>query len=404
MRVFRREWALQRRGLQVRLFGFSCLLFLAYPVEGLGASAKWWLYLDLLVFCAGYCLVIVRNTPQMHKNRAPLALVVTLLSGALLIPALHYEWLSGLSFFVTIMLLINFPLQWWPVIVFGLTASLTVFAGVVLHTERNSLITLAVLVVIVGAVQVAVYKQIDTSIQLQEARAELTHLAVAEERLRIARDLHDILGQRLSAVTLKSEIAAQLVRRDPDRAIEEILTVSATARDALTEVRAAVSGYRMVSLRGEAESAEALLNACGVTATLAGPLSLPQLANETAGWVVREATTNVVRHAGATHCEIRVVDEGDTYVVEVSDDGVGGSVETPFSYGTGLTGLTERIEIVGGELDAGPRDGRFVVTARIPAASHFAGPLAGVRRVVSPEMALQVEALQAEVDRATYRR
>jgi two-component system sensor histidine kinase DesK len=371
MRVFRREWTLRRRGVQVRLFGLSCMLFLAYPVGGIGTPSVW-LYLDLLAFALGYCRVILRNTPQMHRNRSPITIVVTLVLGVLLVPALHFDWLSGLGFFAAVMLLINFPLSWWPAILTGLTGALVVFAGLVLNAERNSVITLAVLMVIVGAVQVAIYKQIDTSMQLQEARAELTHLAVAEERLRIARDLHDILGQRLSAVTLKAEIAAQMVGPDPRRAVTEILELSAAAREALAEVRAAVSGYRTVSLRNEAESAEALLNACGVTATVEGPLALPPLVNETAGWVVREATTNVVRHAGARECSITITDEGDTFMVEVSDDGVGRARSEPFTYGTGLTGLTERIEIVGGELDVGARDGRFVVTARIPAAPRFA--------------------------------
>lgn len=357
--------------MQVRFFGLSCLLFLAYPVGAIGSSSIW-LALNLIAFAAGYCRVIIRNTPQMHRNRAPVTVLLTLVLGGLLIPALHYDWLSGLGVFAAIMLLINFPLQWWRALLVGLIGSLTLIAQFMLHAERNSVVVLLVLLVIVGTVQVAVYKQIETSMQLQEARAELTYLAVAEERLRIARDLHDILGQRLSAVTLKAEIAAQMVGRDPGRAITEILEVSATARGALAEVRAAVSGYRTVSLRVETESSEALLTACGVTVTVTGPLSLPQLANETAGWVVREATTNVIRHASAQQCSITVTDEGDTFVVQVADDGVGGTLSEPFSYGTGLTGLTERMEIVGGDLDVGPRDGRFVVTARIPADPQFA--------------------------------
>ncbi|MEU1885452.1 sensor histidine kinase [Micromonospora sp. WMMD987] len=357
--------------MQVRFFSLSCLLFLAYPVGAISRTSIWLLPV-LLAFAAGYCRVIIRNTPQMHGNRAPLTVLLTLALGALMVPTLHYDWFSGLGVFAAIMLLINFPLRWWPVILTGLIGSFTLIAQFMLHAERGSIVVLLVLLVIVGATQVAVYKQIETSMQLQEARTELTHLAIAEERLRIARDLHDILGQRLSAVTLKAEIAAQMVVRDPHRAVNEILEVSATARDALAEVRAAVSGYRTVWLRAEAESSEALLTACGVTVTVAGPLSLPRLTNETAGWVVREATTNVIRHASAQRCWITVVDEGDTFVVQVADDGAGGALDQPFSYGTGLTGLAERIDIVGGELEVGPRDGRFVVTARIPANPQFA--------------------------------
>ncbi|MEU7615821.1 3-oxoacyl-[acyl-carrier-protein] synthase III C-terminal domain-containing protein [Micromonospora rifamycinica] len=148
--------------MQVRFFSLSCLLFLAYPVGAISRTSIWLLPV-LLAFATGYCRVIIRNTPQMHGNRAPLTVLVTLALGALMIPTLHYDWFSGLGVFAAIMLLINFPLRWWPAILTALIGSCTLIAQFMLHAERNSIVVLLALLVIVGATQVAVYKQIETS-------------------------------------------------------------------------------------------------------------------------------------------------------------------------------------------------------------------------------------------------
>ncbi|MEU4251356.1 sensor histidine kinase [Amycolatopsis sp. NPDC026612] len=182
---------------------------------------------------------------------------------------------------------------------------------------------------------------------LVEARAEVARLASEAERARIARDLHDLLGHSLTAITVKSTLARRLVTAEAARAGEEMAAVETLARQALTDVRAAVSGYREVTLAGELARGRELLRACGVAADL--PTAIDVVGpgqQELFGWVVREGLTNVARHARATRCAVTL----SASTVEVVDDGVGGAA----TGGSGLDGLRERVTAAGGRLSAGP--------------------------------------------------
>jgi two-component system sensor histidine kinase DesK len=182
---------------------------------------------------------------------------------------------------------------------------------------------------------------------LVEARAEVARLASEAERTRIARDLHDLLGHSLTAITVKSTLARRLLDTETGRAGEEMAAVETLARQTLTDVRAAVSGYRDVTLAGELARGRELLRACGVAAEL--PTAVDVVGpdhRELFGWVVREGLTNVARHARATRCTVTL----SASSVEVLDDGAGRA--TP--EGTGLTGLRERVAAAGGRVEAGP--------------------------------------------------
>ncbi|HET6711407.1 sensor histidine kinase [Amycolatopsis sp.] len=182
---------------------------------------------------------------------------------------------------------------------------------------------------------------------LVEARAEVARLASEAERMRIARDLHDLLGHSLTAITVKSTLARRLVTAEAARASEEMAAVETLARQALTDVRAAVSGYRDVTLAGELARGRELLRACGVAADLPTAVDVVGPAHqELFGWVVREGLTNVARHARATRCAVTLSESA----VEVVDDGVGGTA----TGGSGLDGLRERVAAAGGSLSAGP--------------------------------------------------
>ncbi|WP_206786269.1 sensor histidine kinase [Amycolatopsis sp. MtRt-6] len=182
---------------------------------------------------------------------------------------------------------------------------------------------------------------------LVEARAEVARLASEAERMRIARDLHDLLGHSLTAITVKSTLARRLVTTEAARASEEMAAVETLARQALTDVRAAVSGYRDVTLAGELARGRELLRACGVAADLPTAVDVVGPAHqELFGWVVREGLTNVARHARATRCAVTLSESA----VEVVDDGVGGTA----TGGSGLDGLRERVAAAGGSLSAGP--------------------------------------------------
>lgn len=206
------------------------------------------------------------------------------------------------------------------------------------------------------------------AISAREAQAQL---AVSEERLRFARDMHDLLGHSLSGIAVQSELAARLVERDPQRAASEMLTVQNTAREALREVRSAVSNYREVDFASEMRSVCAVLTAAGVSCTVTGgDADLPRELRGTVGWLVREAGTNVLRHSRARHCEITLRREERAVTIEVYNDGLTGAnarFQAPDRAGNGLAGLEERTAAVGGTLSAS-RSGTdgFLVRAVLP--------------------------------------
>ena len=182
---------------------------------------------------------------------------------------------------------------------------------------------------------------------LAEAQAELARLAAENERSRIARDLHDLLGHSLTAITVKAGLARRLGEADPARALQEVAEIEALARRSLADVRAAVSNYRDVTLVGELATGRELLRAAGITADLPRGVDVIEPTHqELFGWVVREGLTNIVRHAHASSCTVRV----SRSAVEIVDDGVG-SASRP---GNGLSGLRERVTAAGGVVDAGP--------------------------------------------------
>ena len=212
---------------------------------------------------------------------------------------------------------------------------------------------------------------------LQAARRELADLAVAEERNRIARDLHDTLGHSLSVIALKSELARRVLPDDPARAADEMADVERVSREALASVRETVSGYRQPSLAIELAGARAALAAAGIAAEVEpAPEGLPGDVDAMLGWAVREGVTNVLRHSEARSARIRILGEPSSRAVEVTDDGRGTSEpdgsEALDRAGVGLAGLRERAARLGGTVEAGPLPDRgfrllVAVPVRVPA-------------------------------------
>jgi two-component system sensor histidine kinase DesK len=172
-------------------------------------------------------------------------------------------------------------------------------------------------------------------------------LAKVAERERIARDLHDVLGHALSVVILKSELAGRLIDRDPARARDEIADVERTAREALDQVRQTIRGYRSENLQAEFEQAKSTLETAGVAVEVdSSPPPITPEQETVLALALREAVTNVVRHAHAATCRLRLSAENGACRLEIQDDGRGGTNGEGF----GLRGMRERIEALGGSV------------------------------------------------------
>lgn len=224
-----------------------------------------------------------------------------------------------------------------------------------------------------GTVTAIVIRLFSVIALLREAREELAHAAVAEERLRFSRDLHDLLGHTLSLMVVKAQAVRRLAERDPALAAEQAGDIERVGRQALTEVRQAVSGYRGRGLAAELDHARTALADAGVRAVVrrsGGPL--PPDPDALLGWVVREGVTNVIRHSGAGRCVITVRNDGSEASVEISDDGRTGSgsgneADVPGTTpGNGLSGLGERVGSAGGTLRTAPSSSGFVLAATVP--------------------------------------
>ncbi|AEW95708.1 MULTISPECIES: sensor histidine kinase [Streptomycetaceae] len=204
--------------------------------------------------------------------------------------------------------------------------------------------------------------------ELAAAREAQARLAVAEERLRFGRDLHDVLGRNLAVIALKGELAVQLARRGRPEAVEQMVEVQRIAQESQAEVREVVRGYRTAGLRSELTGALSVLRAAGVAARIEGDdgTALPPVVQSALAWVVREGTTNVLRHGDARTCVIglRAGPPGPA-VLTMENDGV--DAARPPGSGSGLAGLRERLAALDGTLAARPcaPDG-FRLTATVP--------------------------------------
>lgn len=200
--------------------------------------------------------------------------------------------------------------------------------------------------------------------ELYDARAELAEVAVERERLRISRDLHDLLGHSLSAVSLKGDLAIRLLRSDARAARSEVESLTEMARDALSRVRAVTRGEQDASFRTETEGAAALLAAAGIDASI--DADLPQLApsvDNVLGWAVRQGVTNVLQHSEAGACAITARQEDGRVRLEIVNDGA----RTAAVEGSGLAGLAERARALSGSASAErTRDGGFRLHVEVP--------------------------------------
>ncbi|WP_329248001.1 sensor histidine kinase [Actinoallomurus sp. NBC_01490] len=322
----------------------------------------------LLSYIACFIGLVVTNNPWTGgTNRVTYVLLGVTTALAIGYPLLFGgEW-CGLPIYLGVAYAMTLPMRWAArgvlaatVLTFVLCASLGASGGTL------ALLTFETLTI--GLMMMAFRASRMLVVQLREARGEVARLAANEERLRIARDLHDLLGHTLSLIVLKSEVATRLAERDLDRSVAEIHDIETVARQALADVREAISGYRQRNLTDELENARSVLAADDVELTIkAAGTPLPDPVDGLFGWAVREGVTNIVRHAHAHTATISVRRQDATAVLEIVDDGAGEAATGETPAGNGLRGLSERVTASGGTVDAGPRpDGGFRLTVRAP--------------------------------------
>ena len=364
-----------------RLFGpLVGLFWLAYPIQALLKSNP--SSAQILFALAGTTLFVAvflgliwlgqplraaaTDVSEVRKRRAALAsLVVLTLALAL---ACGNEWLT-LFFHVNVLAGLLLPRTDAYAAIAGLAILMVVFgsaSGLGWSDIGQGVLSTGAL----GLLFTAFGNNIDTIAELRAAREEIARLAVAEERLRFARDLHDLLGHSLSLITLKSELATRLLPSSPEKAATEVRDIEGVARQALREVREAVAGYRRPTLDEELRSAREMLEAAGISCRIeAGANVLPGATDAVLAWAVREGVTNVIRHSRAKHCEIRVTRRDNELRAQITDDGQGPSPERDgASAGSGLSGLAERVAASGGTLEAKPlTGGGFCLYVSLPA-------------------------------------
>ncbi|MEU1848289.1 histidine kinase [Streptomyces sp. NPDC019990] len=351
------------------------LVYLGAPVTDLlhgghstGVRVLGWL--GLAAFVTWYMLLLFRTG---RGERTPLvlgSLGVLSAQSTLLALTLGREWLV-LFVYVSIASGAALPLRLARWTIPGACALLTAVAFAV-PGGHSYLASLLIPALLGGFAMAGVRELVRTTVALREARATVAQLAANEERLRLARDLHDLLGHSLSLITLKSELAGRMLPAHPEQAARQVADIEQVSRQALVDVREAVTGYRRPRLSAELAGARVALTAAGVTAVLPADPGLdgvPEASETALAWALREAVTNVVRHSGAGRCTVglrhRRTLDGPTLELTVEDNGPGGPGG---GHGNGLTGLTERLANAGGTLEAGPLKHGFRLVARVPSA------------------------------------
>ena len=333
--------------------------------------------LALVFFAASYTWLMwphPASSEARKRSRSRVSLIlfpvlIALVLGLSLAYGLSFLWLFiGVSAIAGVLLPVRSAFVVVIVLMF-ITLGVSVgVSGGVTRADWLQIIPLVLLVRGLGLDMIGLARLSSALRELHAAREERARLAVAEERLRLARDLHDLLGHTLSMIALKSELAGRLVEQEPARAIQEIREVERVARQTLREVREAVAGYRQPTLSSELEGARQLLEAAGIEYQFeqtTGELA-PSIGAVLA-WTVREGVTNVIRHSHAWWCCIRITRGNSTARAEVTNDGCWEQELLYQGAGSGLAGLTERVKAHGGWIEALP------MRLTEPEASHESG-------------------------------
>ncbi|GAA1856947.1 sensor histidine kinase [Asanoa iriomotensis] len=352
------------------LLGAVWLFYLGQPLGTIldrpNGFAKWFSLAALVAFGLSYILVFLwTRRVHMQQRQPPLReglawLGATLALGLAMIPGAGGDWMVGLVYIAASAIMVLPPRAAVPVV--AVVAAQPLLLPMFVPSWRHES-GLFFSIVLAAFAMFGVTRMIDHNMRLTAANKEIARLAVAEERARAARDLHDILGHSLTVIAIKAELAGRLLPVAPERAEAEVNDLEKLARQALADIRRTVGAYREVCLDEELASARSALSAAGIEARL--PVSvadIPEPRGTLFGWAIREGVTNVVRHSGATRCVITVRPDQ----VEIADNGRGPVASE--GGGSGLRGLRERASAHGAQLSVGRAEGSgFVLRVSVPA-------------------------------------
>jgi two-component system sensor histidine kinase DesK len=339
-----------------------------------------------------FCVLYVFLLGTWYQNRASGRVGLAALAGLAVAMSLAYgaDWTS---LFIYVSAAAGFIIWDRRRALLTVAASSAAFVVVseIVHAKPTDMWTVLLPVALIGFAMIGFKMQIVLNQQLRQARGAVAQLAANEERLRLARDMHDLTGQSLSLITLKSELAVKRLSRLPaspevDAVAAELGDIGRVSRQTLHDIREAVSGYRRPTLAVEIITARASLEAAGIQldddpALMTRSGTFGPEAEAALAWCLREGATNVIRHSGAQHCRIRLIERRSELSLEISDDGRGldgTSTRTGTGTGSGLHNMSERLSAIGGRFAAGPagragkdrkdgKDGRgFRLVATVP--------------------------------------
>jgi len=317
------------------------VFFIVDPIQR--HNARVW-----LEFAAAYTCFLALYTGLVYAKRKRTQFVVLIAMGLLGIAYFPFNG-GACGMFIYVAAFVPFIAESIPVsvITFAAVSGIMMVEGLLLHLSPWSWAFCAFFAVAVGSGNLVAAQRMRANRKLELAHEEIAQLAKLAERERIARDLHDVLGHTLSLVVLKSELAGKVLEGDPERARREIGEVEQIARKALGEVREAIRGYRSEGLAAEIARAQKTLDAAGVTLECGDkPPHLAPAEETVLSLIVREAVTNIVRHAQASRCRLEFAASGQGTALVVEDNGCGGIRQE----GNGLRGMRERVESLGGQL------------------------------------------------------
>ena len=370
--VWRAAGALWQRNISVLVWTLPLLLG---PLFSLGHGWRGVLDLALILVIAGCAVVIgLLASPRGEDLRPYLALTAMVAACSAGAGYGNVQWLGT---WILVANAVPVVLRGrWLVLAGAVVVGVSAWAAWRVHPHEGSRVwTEAFVVLLTLFASTAFTRLLETVAELRRTRAELARVAVAEERERFSRDLHDLLGHTLSVMVVKAQAVRRLVDVDPDAAAAHAADIERVGRTALLDVRQAVDAMRAPTLPEELAGARDALAAAGIRTTIEAGTGnfigeLPDGAGAVLAWALREGVTNVLRHSGADTCRIEVNDRGDHTELVILDNGVGAPVrpaEGSLARAGGLDGLRDRLGAAGGSVDAGATGEGFRLVASVPA-------------------------------------